>query len=471
MSAFVPAAGLPLSSSRLFVSGSNGSLSSRTSRHSKPSINTDVSAINLPKLPKLPLPGKQGTPASSPPPPVKRSGAFVKLVPKGSPVKPSGTVASGMPKFYNPVTARSEFIATAKGHNATAFDVRVGREKNTTNRRVNEQGTFRNMDPYTEELVWARPGWSSDDARTGVRVALRNVLGNANLFDSEVAELAYSISCVTMTANMKEFVRAIGLSNAYRTRFFEGMSNTRIVECNFMHFLGRAPHNQEEVSEHIQIITQQGFNAEINSYIDSDEYDTLWGNSRIPAVNFRGGHPYNNDMNKIGLMNGGYSTTDRVSTKAFLPNGDMSGISAYGVLRGLPEAWRGENAARNEAGPVLSFDPDKFWNPQPEGLREAEVAWTSKFGNWSKFWYKDSQIFKDVMKPKMTHTEEEVEEAEAVLKYGATMAKSYLGCRWAYDVAPVIEVRAPNAAGYNGQLSVKMQEISFAIPAALEQTV
>lgn len=489
MSAFVPAAGLPLSSSRVFVSGTSNTLSSKPSRRSESRIDTEISALKLPsvKLPSLPdlgslLPGKKKT-STTPPPPAPKPAATelrvgdsqVKRVKApdsfatAPPAQKTG-LAQGLPKFYNPATARAEFIASAKGHNATAFDVRVGREKNTTNRRINEQGTFRNMDPYTEELVWARPGWSSDEARVGVRTALRNVLGNANLFESELAELAFPISCVTKTADMKEFVRSIGLSNAYRKRFFEGTSNTRFVEANFMHFLGRAPHNQEEVSEHIKLIVEQGYNAEINSYIDSDEYDTLFGESRIPAVNFRGGHPYNNDMNKIAVLNGPYSSTDQVFKKAFLPTGDSSGFSSFGINKGLPEAWRGENIARDQAGPVMSFDPDVFWNPQPAGLREAEVEWTNRFGTWSKYWYKDSQIYKEMMKPKLTHTEEEEENAAAVLKYGATMAKSYVGSRKVFDVAPVIEIRPPTSADvYNGQVSVSMKEISFPIPAELQR--
>lgn len=331
-----------------------------------------------------------------------------------------------LPKFYNPATARAEFRADAKGHNATAYDVRVGRETNTTNRRVNEQGTFRNMDPYTDDLLWARPGWSSDEARVGVRVALRNVLGNANMFESELAELATSISCVTETANMKEFVRAVGLSNAYRKRFFEATSNTRFVECNFLHFLGRAPHNQEEVSEHIRIITEQGYNAEINSYMDSDEYDILFGESRIPAVNFRGGHPYNNDMNKICVLNGTYTSTDRILATALLPTGDYAGFNSFGIKKGLPTAWRGENAARDQAGPVMSFPAGVFWNPAPLGLREAELAWIAKYGNWTRFWYKDSKMYQDIMKPKLSHTPEEVKEAKAILKYGSTMGSAYI---------------------------------------------
>lgn len=492
MATFVPGPGLSLSSSRRFLTGATASPSRK---HAKDEI-IDTSIvniklptlpkINLPKLPSIPLPGGKKN-ATPPPPPVKPkqpAEANVKVKVGGREVKLSDPIpvagkptesalASGIPKFYNPKTSRYEFSANAKGQNATPFDIRYGeRGAKPTNRRINVQGTFRNMDPYTEELIWARPGWSSDEAAVAVRVALRNTLGGSNVFESELAELAASISCVTETANVKEFVRAIGLSSLYRKRFFEGTTNTRFVECNFKHFLGRAPRTQAEVSEHIRIINEEGYNAEINSYVDSDEYDTLFGDSRIPAVNFRGGHPYNNDMNKLAVLNGGYASSDAVPKKAFLVTGDATGFSPYGVEKGLPEAWRGENLARDLAGPVSSYSPDVFWNPQPIGLREAEIEWIGRMGTWTKYWYKDSIVYKDIMKVNRTHPEEEVEEAEAVLKYGSNMAKSYLGCRWAYDVAPVIEVRPPTSElAMNGQLAVKMQKISFPIPSDLQQKV
>lgn len=495
MSAFVPGAGLPLSSSRVFVSGANAIGTNLTPRRTQSandaSTSTEISAIkipslpNLPKLPNLPnlpnpLKGKKKAPPAAPAPP-KPAPVAEKLNIGGRSVAPAppkpqsagkGALADGIPKFYNPSTSRAEFRATAKGQNSTPFDRRIGNYKLSNNRRVNEQDTFRNMDPYTDDLLWARPGWSSDEARVGVRTAFKNILGNAHLFDSELAELSSSISCVTETSNMKEFVRAIGLSSLYRTRFFESTSNTRFVECNFKHFLGRAPRNQEEISEHIKIISEEGYNAEINSYVDSDEYDTLWGESRIPAVNFRGGHPYNNDMNKLAILSGGFSSSDRIAKRAFLQTGEASGFSPYAVFRGLPEAWRGENAARDQAGPMLEFDPDIFWNPQPAGLRSAEIAWASRFGVWNKFWYKDSIVYKEVMNPKTANTVEEIEEAEAILKYGSNMAKSYIGCRKAFDVAPVIDVRPPTSSEVmNGQLSVKMSEITFAIPSELQQKV
>lgn len=328
------------------------------------------------------------------------------------------------------------------------------------------------MDPYTDDLVWARPGWSSQDARVAVRITLRNVLGNAHLFDSEVEELAYSISCVTLNANIKEFVRAIGLSHAYRSRFFESSSNTRFVENNFLHFLGRAPHNQQEISEHIAIINEQGYNAEINSYIDSDEYDVLFGESRIPAKNFRGGYPYDNDMNKLAVLSGGFSSSHRVVKTALLSDGDASNYSPLSILKGLPEAWCGENTARSNAGLAMEYDPDTFWVPKQLGIREAEVEWTSRYGVWTKFWYKDSAIYKSIMTPQLSHSYEEEEEAAAILKYGSNMAKSYCGVRKTFDIAPVIEITAPtNVDSNNGALRIQMEEISFSIPSELMQKV
>lgn len=496
MAAFVPGAGLPLSSSRIFVAGSSTiQIRERTLPDNAPP-SREISAIKLPKFPDLPklpeLPNVSNPFAKQTPPPPKPGttkapaakapaaptqlsvgGRSVKAVERVARATAESMLSDGIPKFYKPATARAEFRSTAKGQNETPFDIRmISGQPTAGNARVNEQGTFRNMDVYTDDIVWARPGWSSDEARVAINVAIRNIFGNANLFESELAELSSSISCVTENANMKEFVRAMGLSNGYRRRFFESTSNMRFVETNFKHFLGRAPRNQAEVSEHIRIINEEGYNAEINSYIDCDEYDTLWGESRVPAVNFRGGHPYNNDMNKLAVLSGGFGSSDRIAKKAYLVTGDATGFNAFSVQRGLPEAWRGENQAREEAGPVRAFSSDKFWNPQPLGLREAEVAWTGKYGNWNKFWYKDSAIFKEIMTPNMTNTQEEKEEAAAILKYGSTVAKNYTGCRKAFDVAPVIELQAPSTAEIaNGTLSVAMKEISFAIPSDLQQKV
>ena len=49
-----------------------------------------------------------------------------------------------------------------------------------------------------------------------------------------------------------------------------------------MHLLGRAPQDQRELSEHIVRCVAAGYEAEIDSYIDSDEYQAAFGENVVP---------------------------------------------------------------------------------------------------------------------------------------------------------------------------------------------
>ena len=80
----------------------------------------------------------------------------------------------------------------------------------------------------------------------------------------------------------RELVRAIGLSAEYKRRFFETNAPYRFIELNFKHFLGRAPQSQAEISEHTKILAEGGYEAEISSYVDSQEYQNTFGEDTVP---------------------------------------------------------------------------------------------------------------------------------------------------------------------------------------------
>lgn len=465
----------------------NANCSCPTAQFKLPKLPSMPNMPNMPKVPSLPdlpslpkLGGDKKAP-SSPASPVKAAAIKMRNISDEARKAPSFSggggsaparavvAASAGVKFYKPKTARYVFSADSKGHGETAFDVRVGGP--STNARANTNGTFRNMDVYTSDPVWARPNWSPEDADVAVRTVFRNILGNAYLLEEEVAELATETSCFKISREAKEFVRAVGLSNAYKSRYFEPMSNMRFVELNFKHFLGRAPKNQSEISEHIQILVNEGYNAEINSYMDSEEYDTLWGDERIPQPNFRGGHDYNQGMNTLACLRGGYTRSDRTSTKATFAAGNAMNSSPLSILKGLPEAWRTENAAREAAGPLREF-PASFWNPAREAAAGGGADWMARFGVNAKNWYEDSVVFKETMTPKLKHSDEEESMAAASMKYGSTMAKNYVGVRYQWSTAPVIEIKPPTSSeAANGTLSLAMKEIAFSIPSELSQNV
>jgi phycoerythrin-associated linker protein len=133
------------------------------------------------------------------------------------------------------------------------------------------------------EAIELRPNASEDDLQSVIRAAYRQVLGNAHVMESQhltSAESQLRNGDITVAG----FVRAIAQSELYQSLFFENSSPYRFVELNFKHLLGRAPQDQAEIAAHVLTYNTQGYEAEINSYIDSDEYVSSFGENVVPSA-------------------------------------------------------------------------------------------------------------------------------------------------------------------------------------------
>jgi phycoerythrin-associated linker protein len=122
---------------------------------------------------------------------------------------------------------------------------------------------------------------SADDVQTIIRAVYKQVLGNPHVMESERLVTAES-QLTRGEISVRDFVRAVGKSDFYRNRYFEKCAPYRFVELNFMHFLGRPPASQAEISAHIVRCVAEGYDAEIDSYINSDEYQALFGENVVP---------------------------------------------------------------------------------------------------------------------------------------------------------------------------------------------
>ena len=154
------------------------------------------------------------------------------------------------------------------------------------------------MDNGSPIELWPTSG--SDEEQTVIRAVYRQVLGNPHVMESERLTIAESQLC-DRSLTVREFVRAVAKSDFYRARYFESCAPYRFVELNFLHLLGRAPADQAELSEHIQICIQSGYDAEIDSYIDSKEYQTNFGENIVPY--------YYGATTQVGQKQIGYNRT------------------------------------------------------------------------------------------------------------------------------------------------------------------
>jgi phycocyanin-associated rod linker protein len=130
-------------------------------------------------------------------------------------------------------------------------------------------------------IVELRPNWNKEDAKVAISAVYRQVLGNDHLMNSERLTSAESL-LGDGSISVREFVRAVAKSELYKTKFFYNNYHPRTIELNFKHLLGRAPYDEAEIVEHLDRYQNEGFEADIDSYIDSEEYTQSFGDNIVP---------------------------------------------------------------------------------------------------------------------------------------------------------------------------------------------
>lgn len=148
--------------------------------------------------------------------------------------------------------------------------------------------------------VELRADFTEDDLQAVIRAVYKQVLGNAHILESDRLTSAESL-LRDGDITVRGFVSLVANSDLYKARFFESSAQYRFIELNFKHLLGRAPQDQAEVSAHVQTYNASGYEAEIASYIDSDEYIQSFGENTVPYA--RG------TQTQVGIKNVGFNRT------------------------------------------------------------------------------------------------------------------------------------------------------------------
>lgn len=245
---------------------------------------------------------------------------------------------------------------------------------------------------FDNSRVELRPDATEEDVQAVIRAAYRQVLGNDYIMKSE--RLTNPESQLRQgNITVREFVRAIAKSELYKTKFLFPNSNTRFIELNYKHLLGRAPYTEDEINYHLNIYNEKGYDAEIDSYIDSVEYEDSFGNNVVPYYRGFSVDPgvRTTGFTRMFRLYRGYANSDRAqvggkSPRVFRelaqnrassivkPAGDSSGWSHVGggtdetPRKALGGSW-GESAR------VYRLEVAGIRNPGYPKVRRSNVAY------------------------------------------------------------------------------------------------
>ncbi|MEH2041771.1 phycobilisome linker polypeptide [Nostoc sp.] len=137
-------------------------------------------------------------------------------------------------------------------------------------------------EPFTDQSpVELRPNATKEDIERVIAAVYRQVLGNNYILVSDRLTSAESILRDGKNT-VQEFVRQVAKSELYKSKFFYDNFQTRVIELNYKHLLGRAPYDESDVVYHLDLYQTKGYEADIDSYIDSPEYQSSFGENIVP---------------------------------------------------------------------------------------------------------------------------------------------------------------------------------------------
>lgn len=226
-----------------------------------------------------------------------------------------------------------------------------------------------------------RPNWTEGDVQAVIVAAYRQVFGNDHLMENE--RLTSSESLLRQGhITVRDFVRALAQSELYRQKFFYSTPQVRFIELTYKHLLGRAPYDESEIAYHVNLYTQAGYEAEINSYIDSLEYQENFGEAIVPYYR---GFATQRGQKTVGFsrmfqLYRGYANSDRAQgkNKSASLTGDLARNMATPVQtstfgRALTGTVAGD---RGQLYRVRVMQADRGRTPQVrQGVREYLVTY------------------------------------------------------------------------------------------------
>lgn len=167
-----------------------------------------------------------------------------------------------------------------------------------------------------------RPGTTESELQIIISAVYKQVLGNSHILESD--ELA---SAEAMLRNgsftVREFVRAVAQSELYQTLYFQSSSQYRFIELNCIHLLGRPPLDQAEISQHVTTYNAEGYTTDIDSYIDSEEYVSSFGDDTVPynrSVGTQAGLTTEAFNRTFALLRGPGASTSNSNASALISN-------------------------------------------------------------------------------------------------------------------------------------------------------
>jgi len=198
--------------------------------------------------------------------------------------------------------------------------------------------------------------------------------------------------------SLREFIRQVARSNAFRRRYWSGLYICKAIEVMHRRILGRPTFGRWEIDHYFGIAARSGFYGVVDAMIDSPEYNETFGEDTVPYERFI--TPTDLTTRRVPALRrpfepGAYADLTPSRRPQVTPPQQLRTVTGDPVRRNLPAppppvrgGWSaaisggGSFSAAVSAAPVRGPEtvrqapsPQRTWRPSTAAA--AGVVWTS----------------------------------------------------------------------------------------------
>ncbi|MEN8445212.1 MAG: phycobilisome rod-core linker polypeptide [Cyanobacteria bacterium J06555_13] len=133
-----------------------------------------------------------------------------------------------------------------------------------------------------------KPGLSELEKEAVIKAAYRQVFERdiGQMYGGELSALVSQVKGQGKGGygSMQSFIRGLGKSRLYRQLYYEPYTISRAIELACRHFLGRGLSCMEEFKGYFELISDKGFPALVDTFLDSQEYAEYFGEETVPFL-------------------------------------------------------------------------------------------------------------------------------------------------------------------------------------------
>ena len=176
--------------------------------------------------------------------------------------------------------------------------------------------------------------------------------------------------------SLREFVRCVARSDAFRRRYWSGLYITKAIEVIHRRLLGRPTFGRWEIDALFDTAARKGFYGVVDALINSREYNESFGEDTVPFERFitpgdlsvRRTPTFKREVTSFGYAESSFVLNNRpeaAATKGFRGTGELTQRNLLGRSRSVRGLERDGPRVDARNGPEPQLDSDPTWGIDP----------------------------------------------------------------------------------------------------------